>query len=72
MNEIEEYTVEAEGLRVEAEGFEARALQHEIDHLDGMLYIDRMPSLDDLQRSEPVRKREADARRQEEEAQPVE
>jgi peptide deformylase len=58
--------------RVNAEGLLAQALQHEIDHLDGMLYIDRMPSLDDLQRSEPIRKREADARRKEEEAQPVE
>jgi peptide deformylase len=58
--------------RVNAEGLLAQALQHEIDHLDGMLYIDRMPSLDDLQRSEPLRKREADARSKEEEAQPVE
>jgi peptide deformylase len=58
--------------RVNAEGLLAQALQHEIDHLDGMLYIDRMPSLDDLQRSEPIRKREADARQREQEAQPVE
>lgn len=27
---------------VEAEGFKARALCHEIDHLDGVLYIDRV------------------------------
>ncbi|MGE5391057.1 MAG: peptide deformylase, partial [Deltaproteobacteria bacterium] len=26
---------------VEASGIEARALQHEIDHLDGILFIDR-------------------------------
>jgi peptide deformylase len=39
-------TVEAEGLRVEAEGFEARALQHEIDHLDGLLFLDRVESLE--------------------------
>jgi peptide deformylase len=38
--------VEAEGLRVEAEGFEARALQHEIDHLDGLLFLDRVESLE--------------------------
>ena len=30
---------------VAAEGFEARALQHEIDHLDGMLILDRVSSL---------------------------
>jgi peptide deformylase len=46
----------------DAEGLFAQALQHEIDHLDGHLYIDRMESLDNLQRSEPLRKREADAR----------
>ena len=38
--------VEAEGVRVEAEGFEARVLQHEIDHLDGLLFLDRVESLE--------------------------
>ena len=28
----------------EMEGFEARAVQHEIDHLDGMLFLDRLVS----------------------------
>jgi peptide deformylase len=28
-------------VRVEAEGFEARVLQHEVDHLNGVLIIDR-------------------------------
>ncbi|HEC17665.1 MAG TPA: peptide deformylase [Sedimenticola sp.] len=28
----------------EMEGFEARALQHEVDHLDGLLFIDRVVS----------------------------
>ena len=54
--------------RLNADGLLAQALQHEIDHLDGLLYIDRMPSLDGLQRSEPLRKREADAARAREEA----
>jgi peptide deformylase len=48
----------------DAEGLFAQALQHEIDHLDGYLYVDRMETLDKLQRSEPLRKREADARRE--------
>jgi peptide deformylase len=26
------------------EGFEARAFQHELDHLDGLLFIDRLVS----------------------------
>jgi peptide deformylase len=38
----------AEG-RVESTGFEARCLQHELDHLDGILFLDRVESLvDDL------------------------
>jgi peptide deformylase len=52
----------------DAEGLFAQALQHEIDHLDGFLYIDRMDTLDNLQRSEPLRKREAEARRARREA----
>jgi peptide deformylase len=31
-------------LEYEMEGFEARALQHELDHLEGMLFIDRVVS----------------------------
>jgi peptide deformylase len=31
-------------LRVKADGFEARCLQHEIDHLDGILFLDRVES----------------------------
>lgn len=36
-----------DGLRrtIEAEGLMARCLQHEIDHLDGVLFIDRISSL---------------------------
>ena len=30
---------------VESEGFEARCLQHELDHLDGVLFLDRVDSL---------------------------
>jgi len=39
-------TVEAQGLRLECTGFEARAVQHEIDHLDGLLFLDRVESLE--------------------------
>ena len=37
----------AEGERkvIATEGFEARAFQHEIDHLDGLLILDRVASL---------------------------
>ena len=30
---------------IEANAFEARALQHELDHLDGLLFLDRVGSL---------------------------
>jgi peptide deformylase len=33
----------AEGM-VESRGFEARCIQHEIDHLDGLLFLDRVSS----------------------------
>src|SRR5258708_15046706 len=52
----------------DAEGLFAQVLQHEIDHLDGYLYVDRMETLEKLQRSEPIRKPEADARRARREA----
>jgi len=35
---------EGEPLAFEMEGFEARAVQHEIDHLDGLLFMDRVVS----------------------------
>jgi peptide deformylase len=33
---------EGKDIEIEAEGLLARALQHEIDHLEGLLFIDRM------------------------------
>jgi peptide deformylase len=30
---------------IEADGFEARCLQHELDHLDGVLFLDRVESV---------------------------
>jgi peptide deformylase len=32
-------------VHLHASGFLARALQHEIDHLDGILFIDRIPAV---------------------------
>ncbi len=53
-------TVTAKGLgldgkeiRIKAEGLLAQALEHETDHLDGMVYIDRMESMDSLRKIEP-------------------
>ena len=36
---------DGEPVRIEAEGLMARALQHEVDHLDGILFIDRLSPL---------------------------
>lgn len=39
------WTTEQKEIEIEAEGFLAVALQHEIDHLDGKLFIDRISAL---------------------------
>jgi len=41
-------------IRVKASGFTARAFQHEIDHLDGVLFTDRLTSLDTLKKVEEL------------------
>lgn len=42
-------------LRIDMEGFEARVAQHEIDHLDGLLFTDRVVSRRDLFRRKVYR-----------------
>jgi peptide deformylase len=37
-------------VRIKSSGFTARAFQHEIDHLDGILFVDRLTNLDTLRR----------------------
>jgi peptide deformylase len=53
-------TVTAKGLdingkeiRIKGEGLLAQALEHEIDHLNGILYIDRLENKDSLRKIEP-------------------
>ena len=41
---VEAQTLDGEPVEIEATGLLARALQHEIDHLNGILFIDRMSS----------------------------
>jgi peptide deformylase len=60
VGEVERYeTVVVKGLnrrgkeiRVKSSGFTARAFQHELDHLDGVLFTDRLTDLSTLQRVE--------------------
>ena len=42
---LEARTPAGEPVALETEGFEARCLLHEIDHLDGLLFLDRVDSL---------------------------
>lgn len=49
-NEIKIHALDRYGqeLSMTASGFPARVIQHEIDHLDGILFLDRMTSLKSL------------------------
>jgi peptide deformylase len=38
------YNEQGEQTEYHCEGFEARAVQHEVDHLDGILFLDRLVS----------------------------
>ena len=40
--------VRGKSIKVNAEGWFARVLQHEIDHLDGILFLDRLDRPEDL------------------------
>ncbi|KAL4447556.1 hypothetical protein ABPG75_004775 [Micractinium tetrahymenae] len=40
--EVEGLTVDGRPLKLQASGWQARILQHEVDHLRGTLYVDRM------------------------------
>jgi peptide deformylase len=55
-------------VRVRAEGLLARCLQHEIDHIDGILFTDRLTSPDSLRKVAPATTGEAVAEPAEAEA----
>ena len=42
---FEAISIDGKEIRLEAEGYKARAIQHELDHLDGLLIIDRVSTL---------------------------
>ena len=39
---VNAYSIDGKEIDIQVEGFLARIIQHEIDHLDGVLFIDRM------------------------------
>ncbi|MGH2535288.1 MAG: peptide deformylase [Thermomicrobiales bacterium] len=41
-------------VRIKATGWRARVLQHEIDHLDGILFLDRVEDIESLRKVEEV------------------
>ena len=42
---VEALNESGESYRIEADGLKARAIQHEMDHLDGLLFLDRLSPL---------------------------
>jgi len=46
--------VRGKSIRINAEGWFARILQHEIDHLNGVLFIDRLDRPEDLRELPPA------------------
>ena len=48
-------------VRIKSAGFTARAFQHELDHLDGVLFIDRLTNLDTLRRVEDLEAEDQEA-----------
>ena len=43
--EVEAYNRKGEKIKLHAQGFFARVIQHECDHLTGKVFLDRMPNL---------------------------
>ena len=56
-------TLEGGAIQVEAGGFLARAIQHEGDHLNGILFIDRMRSAAKAALSSRLRRLQKETRR---------
>jgi peptide deformylase len=42
---VEALDLEGRSFRAEAQGYKARAIQHEIDHLDGILFLDHLSAV---------------------------
>ncbi len=48
-------------VRIKSSGFTARAFQHELDHLDGILFTDRLTNIDTLRRLDELQADEQEA-----------
>jgi peptide deformylase len=47
--------IDGEERTLEVDAFEARAVQHELDHVDGLLFLDRVTARDRLHRRRTYR-----------------
>ena len=45
---VSAFDTDGNALSFEAEGFHARVIQHEYDHLDGIIFLDRMTDMSSL------------------------
>jgi peptide deformylase len=45
--------IKGKEIRIKAEGLLSQALEHEIDHLDGVLYVDKLESPESLRKIDP-------------------
>jgi len=45
--------IDGKAIRIKAEGLLAQALEHEIDHINGILYVDHLESQDKLHQLQP-------------------
>lgn len=52
---VKTHDVEGNPLKIKARGFLARVIQHEIDHLDGVLFFDRMEDITTLHHTSEAR-----------------
>jgi peptide deformylase len=50
---VKAQTPEGKEMRIKANDYYARVLQHEIDHLNGVLFTDRIVDIKTLQRLDP-------------------
>lgn len=55
------YDLDGREVSIEADEILARLFQHELDHLDGVLFIDRLTNLDTLQRVEDLQAEDQEA-----------
>lgn len=58
---LQALTPDGDVVELELEGFAARVAQHEADHLDGVMYLDRMPDMSTLTAEEELRRAQAPA-----------